>query len=127
MDVVFYYGLCANASFVYPQAIDAPYHLLGISYLLNHAITLILPIVTDYAFAWRPKLQGLIISSVSFLIYFGLAYVVNAVTGGNYFYLTNRPFFHALPVWQFTALAVGVRILGFYLGYWIVSGRKKSV
>ena len=127
MDVVFYYGLYAYASFVYPQAIYAPYHLLGISYLLNHTITLILPIVAYYAFGWRPKLQGLVISIVSFLVYFGLAHYVNAVTGGNYFYLTNRPFFHALPAWQFNVLAVGVTILGFYLGYWIVSGRKKSV
>ena len=127
MDVVFYYGLYAYASFVYPQAIYAPYHLLGISYLLNHAITLILPIVSYYAFDWRPKFQGLIISMLSFLIYFGFAYYVNGVTGGNYFYLTNRPFFHALPVWQFNTLAVGVTLLGFYLAYWLVSGRKKSV
>ena len=64
---------------------------------------------------------------VSFFIYFGLVILVNGVTGGNYFYLTNRPFFHALPAWQFNTLAVGVTLLGFYLAYWLVSGRKKSV
>lgn len=127
MDVVFYYGLYAYASFVYPQAIYAPYHLLGISYLLNHAITLILPIVAYYAFDWRPKIEGLMISILSFLVYFVIAYFVNLVTGGNYFYLTNRPFFHALPAWQFNTLAVVVSILGFCLAYWLVSGRKKSV
>lgn len=127
MDVVFYYGLYAYASFVYPQAIYAPYHLLGISYLLNHTITLILPIVAYYAFNWRPKIEGLMISILSFLVYFMIAYFVNRVTGGNYFYLTDRPFFHALPAWQFNTLAVVVSILGFCLAYWLVSGRKKSV
>lgn len=126
MDVVFYYGLYAYASFAYPQAIYAPYHLLGISYLLNHTITLILPIVAYYAFDWRPKIEGLIISILSFLIYFVIAYYVNGVTGGNYFYLTNRPFLHALPAWQFNTLAVLITILGFCLGYWILTGRKKT-
>ncbi|HCT62789.1 MAG TPA: TIGR02206 family membrane protein [Erysipelotrichaceae bacterium] len=127
MDVVFYYGLYAYASFAYPQAIYAPYHLLGISYLLNHTITLILPIVAYYAFNWRPKIEGLVISILSFLIYFVIAYFVNIATGGNYFYLTDRPFFHALPAWQFNTLAVVVSILGFCLAYWLLSGRKKSV
>ncbi len=127
MDVVFYYGLYAYASFVYPQAIYAPYHLLGISYLLNHAITLVLPIVAYYAFGWRPKIKGLILSILGFLVYFVTVLFVNAWTQGNYFYLTKRPFLHDIPAWQFDALAIVITLIGFTLAYWVVSGRKKSV
>lgn len=85
MDVVFYFGLFAYASVLYPKAINAPYHLLGISYLINHAITLVLPLIAWHAFGWRPRRSRLFWTMGWFLLYFALAYGFNRFIGGNYF------------------------------------------
>jgi len=128
MDLVFYYGLFAYASFIYPQAINAPYHLLGISYLINHAVTLLMPIIAWYAFGWRPKVGNLPLVIGIFLVYFAAAYVFNTLIGGNYFYLTERPFFKQWSELAYNSLAIVTTITGFLIGYGVLKifGKLKT-
>ena len=44
LDVSFYFGLYAYASFSYPQQIQPVHNVLGWSFWINHAVTLLLPV-----------------------------------------------------------------------------------
>ncbi len=117
MDLVFYFGLFSYASFIYPLSIQPPYHALGMSFLLNHMLTLLLPFIAWNAFEWRPQKENLKWVSLSFLVYLVMAVLANQLYGGNYFYLTQRPFFNNLSVFVYYPLVMGVTLTGFYLAY----------
>jgi hypothetical integral membrane protein (TIGR02206 family) len=117
MDLVFYFGLFSYASFLYPLSIQPPYHALGLSFLLNHMLTLLLPFIAWNAFAWRPSKTSLKWVFLSFLIYLFLAALANKLFGGNYFYLAQRPFLNTLSVYMYYPLVVVVTLTGFYLAY----------
>jgi len=120
MDFVFYYGLFTYFSFLFPFSIYPPYHVMGISYLINHAITLILPIVAWYTWGWRPKIRNLPYVIGGFIIYFFIVLWVNDLYQGNYFYLINRPLLKTLPSISYYLLAVTVTITGFGIAYMLI-------
>ena len=43
LDVMFFFGLYAYGSFLYPSRVYPVQHAIGISFVLNHAITILLP------------------------------------------------------------------------------------
>lgn len=121
MDFVFYYGLFTYFSFLLPFSIYPPNHIMGISYLINHAITLILPIIAWYAWGWRPKSRNIPSVVIGFITYFFIVVWVNKAVQGNYFYLVTRPLLQNLPDLVYNSLALVVTIFGFLLAYWIIS------
>ena len=52
LNVLFYFGLFAYGSFFYPQRVYPIYHAIGISFFINHAITILLPIFAAIAYDW---------------------------------------------------------------------------
>jgi hypothetical integral membrane protein (TIGR02206 family) len=120
MDFVFYYGLFTYFSFLLPFSIYPPYHVMGVSYLINHAITLILPFIAWYTWGWKPKYSNLPYVIIGFLVYFNLILWVNDSVQGNYFYLVNRPFLKDLPTFAYNSLAILVTLVGFMLAYWLI-------
>lgn len=121
MDYVFYYGLFTYFSFLLPFNIYPPYHVMGISYLINHSITLLLPIIAWFAWDWRPKVRNLAPVILGFLLYFTVIVNVNNLVGGNYFYIVNRPLLHTLPTILYNSIAVIITILGFLIAFLFVS------
>lgn len=97
LNVLFYFGLFAYGSFFYPQRVYPIYHAIGISFFINHAITILLPIFAAIAYDWRPHLRGVFKAYGWFLVYFVFVYFLNPLIDGNYFYLKYRPFFGSLP------------------------------
>lgn len=91
MQVLFYFGLFAYFSFFMPSRINKIYHVSGLSYFVNHVITILIPIFAYFTTGWQPTLSGLGIAFAWFIVYWFVAYFVNKATGGNYFYMKYRP------------------------------------
>ena len=134
LNVLFYFGLFAYGSFFYPSRVYPAYHVIGISFFINHAITILLPIFAAIAYEWRPTLTGAVKAYGWFLIYFSFVYTVNPLINGNYFYLKYRPFFIHLNEYLYIPLVLlatlGIFLLGYLLARLIirlVSSKGKSI
>lgn len=121
MDVLFFFGLYAYGSFIYPSRVHPITHPIGISFLTNHIITILLPIIAVIAFDWRPTKRAYWRSVACFLIYLVLAMITNAWTGGNYFYMTKRVALQNLPLWQYTLFIIVFTMAIFAIGYWVAN------
>ena len=119
MDTMFYFGLYAYGSFLYPQRIYPVYHVIGISFIINHIITILLPWFAFIAYDWRPDFRGLIRSSVWFLVYFTFVYFLNPLIDGNYFYLKYRPFFQDWPDIIYVPFVLAFTLCSFAVAYFI--------
>lgn len=134
LNVLFYFGLFAYGSFFYPSRVYPFYHLMGISFFINHAVTILLPIFAAIAYDWRPKLPMVFKAYGWFLVYFFFVYFLNPLIDGNYFYLKHRPFFGHLPDYIYVPgvliVTFGIFLLGYYLSQLvehIVASRKLKI
>lgn len=117
MDVLFFFGLYAYGSFLYPSRVYPIYHLMGLSFFINHVVTILLPIIVVLTTKWRPSISGLFKSFGWFLLYFFFVYFLNPLIDGNYFYLKYRPFFGHLPDTQYVPLVLTATFVIFLIGY----------
>lgn len=117
MDVLFFFGLWAWASFAYPQNIQPVDNILGWSFFVNHAVTLLMPAFAWITTDWRPGLEGLRRAVGWFAVYVVVAVVANALTGGNYFYQREKPLLPGLDQPWFLLLSVLASLALFTLGY----------
>lgn len=128
MDILFFFSFFAYGSFFYPSRVHPITHPIGWSFLINHVITILLPIFTILIFKWRPTIQSLKRAITAYVIYVFVALLANQLTGGNYFYLTKRIAFHSWPLWQYTAIVLVLGLLGFPLVYGISKlFRKRNI
>lgn len=117
MDVLFYFGLWAWASFSYPQNIQPVTNILGWSFFINHAVTLLMPAFAWITTDWRPSLAGLRRALGWFAVYLVVAVVANALTGGNYFYQREKPLLPFVDQPWYLLLSVAATGILFVLGY----------
>ncbi len=115
MDVIFYFSIYALCSLVYPKNIYHLLHVNGWSYMINHLMTVLIPIFGAIAYDWRPSWKAFRRAAISFTVYLPVVIVVNNLTGGNYFYLVDRPFLNSLAPWLFDLITYAVTIAGFAL------------
>src|SRR5690606_5427996 len=73
MDVLFYFGLWAWASFAYPQNIQPVTNILGWSFFVNHAVTLLMPVLAWVSTGWRPTRPALWRAFGLFVLYVATA------------------------------------------------------
>ena len=113
MDIMGYFSSFAYLSFLVPARIHPPYHALGISYLVNHVITILLPLFAHYAYNWNPSKQAHKKAFWAFSIYLFIVVLVNTLVKGNYFYLMERPFkfLNSLP----RSIYLVICLIGTYL------------
>jgi len=117
MDVLFYFGLWAWASFSYPQHIQPVTHILGWSFFTNHAIVLLMPAFATITTDWRPSLRGLWRALGWFAVYVVVAVAANALTGGNYFYQREKPLLPWLDQPSYLLASIAATAALFALGY----------
>jgi hypothetical integral membrane protein (TIGR02206 family) len=119
MQVLFYFGLYAYFSFFMPSRINKIYHVSGLSYFLNHVITILIPFFAYFTTGWTPSLEGLAISFVAFIVYWFVALYVNRATGGNYFYMKHRPLaiLEKVPALTYAIGNFVFTLILFFLGY----------
>ncbi|GGK70021.1 TIGR02206 family membrane protein [Ornithinimicrobium pekingense] len=117
MDVLFYLGLWAWASFCYPQNVQPVTNILGWSFFVNHAVTLLLPALAWVTTGWRPSRPALWRAFGWFLVYVAAAVAANLVTGGNYFYQREKPVLPFLAQPWFLLASVAATLALFWVGY----------
>ena len=117
MDVLFFFGLWAWASFAYPQNIQPPTNILGWSFFVNHVVTLLLPVLAWVTTDWRPSLRGMRLALGWFAVYLVVAVAANAAFDGNYFYQRERPLLPWLGQPWYLLASVAATVALFWLGY----------
>ncbi len=115
LDVLCYFSIFALISLFYPLAVYNFTHISGLSYMINHLITVLIPAFAAITCGFEPTRKTCFHAVIGFLIYFPIAIIANYLTGGNYFYQTNRPFLHSLSEVQFGALTIIVTVGGFII------------
>jgi hypothetical integral membrane protein (TIGR02206 family) len=117
MDVLFFFGLWAWTSFSYPQNIQPVDNILGVSFWVNHVLTLLMPFFAVITTSWRPTVRALWRAYGWFLVYVVLAVVTNALTAGNYFYQRDKPLLPMVPQPWFLLLSLLAALALFWVGY----------
>lgn len=119
MDVLFYFSLWAWFSFSYPQEVWPFWNLFGWTFLVNHVITLLMPVLAWVTTDWRPSRQALWRAFGWMVAYSLVAVTANLLTGGNYFYQRSMPVlgFLGQPWYYLFTLVGGLGV--FWLGYGI--------
>ncbi len=112
IDLEFYYSLFVLGAMIYPMGCYRLIHIDGISYMINHLVSLITPPLAILVYGWRPGWRSFRRASAFFCVYLPVVIVVNRLTGGNYFYLVDRPFFKTMPNLPCYLLAFAVTIGG---------------
>ena len=93
-QVIFYWGLFAYGSFIYPVDISSPVHITGITFVILHGLIIVFPLIRHYTSGFVPGLKGAVISALLFAVYMPLVSAFSNMVGGNYFYTNERPFLH---------------------------------
>ncbi len=127
LDTLFYFGLYAYGSFFYPSRVYPVYHVMGLSFFVNHAVTILLPLFAAIAYDWRPTLKAAFRSFGWFCFYFFFVYFLNPLIDGNYFYLKYRPFFDHLPDELYVPLVLIATLFIFLLGYYLAKTGDKHI
>lgn len=121
LDLIFYFSLFAYGSFLYPQRIYPITHSMGLSFLISHMITLLLPYYGSKITNWRPTLRGVVKTYLVFVVYFFFVYFFNPLVDGNYFYLKYRPFFGSWPDLAYLPAVLAVTLIGFFAAFGVVN------
>ncbi len=127
MDVIFYFSIFALCSLVYPKNIYHLLHVNGISYMINHLMTVITPLFGAIAYGWKPNWKSFARAGIAFSVYFPVVLIVNHLTGGNYFYQVDRPFWNAMAPWLFSTITYVGTMAGFALVTWLIDRILKAV
>ncbi|GAA0351491.1 hypothetical protein GCM10008932_00800 [Alkalibacterium iburiense] len=117
--VLCFFGLYAWTSFLYPSRVYGVFHPIGISFFVNHVITLLLPYYGMIVYGERVEKGDKKTAFFWFLIYLVTAISVNHLVDGNYFYLKHKPIFAFLPDAIYIPLLVLFTYLFFTLGYYL--------
>ena len=120
MDIIFFFGIFAYTSFLYPQRVYEIYHVIGLSFLINHVITLLLPYFAYIAYDWRPPAKAVVRAYAAFLVYFTFVYFFNPLVDGNYFYLKYRPVAKDLPEYLYVPGTLLVTLIGFLIAHFAI-------
>lgn len=114
-NIITYFSVFAWLSFLVPSKIEPITHPRGVSFLINHVITLLLPYygLIAYKMTLKTTYRPTIIKY--FLIYFVIVAIVNPFVNGNYFYLKDKPIFPTTPNIIYYPAAVVASILLFFI------------
>ncbi len=127
MDVIFYFSIYALASLFYPKNVYHFLHVNGLSYMINHLMTVLTPIFGIIAYGWKPSWKAFRRAAIAFSVFLPVVIMVNHFPGGNYFYLVDRPFWNDLPAPLFVGIAYVGTIAGFSLVTWAVETAVSKV
>lgn len=114
--VLCFFSLYAWPTFLYPSRVYPITHPIGLSFLINHVITILLPYYMMMAYGLRLRKNEFFRAFAWFCGYLLTVYLVNPLLDGNYFYLKYRPFFASWPDALYLAAVLLVTFTGFFLG-----------
>ena len=114
--ILCFFSIYAWATFLYPSRVYAITHPIGLSFILNHVITILLPYYMMIAYGLRIKKNDSLMAFGWFSFYLIFVYFFNPLVDGNYFYLKYRPLFASRPDTLYMPAVFIVTLAGFYLG-----------
>lgn len=114
--VLCFFSIYAYASFLYPSRVYAITHPIGLSFILNHVITILLPYYMMIAYGMKVKKREHRMAFGWFVAYLLFVYFFNPLVDGNYFYLKYRPLFAGWPDYLYLPAVLLVTYLGFWIG-----------
>lgn len=114
-NFITYFSVFAWLSFLLPSKVEPITHIRGISFFINHVITLLLPFygLIAYKMTLQRKYRDKVI--IYFLLYFMIVAIVNPLIDGNYFYLKDKPVLSSLPNTVYYPLAILASLILFFL------------
>lgn len=96
-NVLCYFGIFAWLSFLVPSRVYGITHPLGISFFVNHVITLLVPYYGMIVYDMEIKTKDRNLVYFWFLVYLVAVMIINPLVDGNYFYLKHKPIFAKAP------------------------------
>lgn len=117
MQLLFYLGMYAYPSLVVPLDIARADTMAGWNFAVNHVMTILLPWYAHVVDGWAPSARGAVGAFGAFVGYLALAEETNRRTGGNYFYLRDKPVLGHLAHRRYLITAAGVSAVLFGSGY----------
>lgn len=115
-SVLCFFSIYAWATFLYPSRVYAITHPIGVSFILNHVITILLPYYMMIAYGMQIKKGDALHAFFWFFVYLVFVYFFNPLVDGNYFYLKYRPVFSTWPDALYLPATLLVTLAGFLLG-----------
>ncbi len=125
LNILCYFSVYALISLFYPLHVFNFTHISGISYMINHIITVLIPVFAVIAYNWYPSWKSYVHAVIAFTIYLPVAIIANYFTGGNYFYQVDRPFLHNVSSFVFAMLTYFITVGAYALLTYIVILLKK--
>lgn len=80
-QVIFFWGLFAYASFIYPVEISPLTHIMGITFVLLHSLNVLFPVVRHFTTGFTPSFKGSVIAAVSFTVYLPMVNLISGAEG----------------------------------------------
>ena len=114
--VLAFFSMYAWTSFLYPSRVYGISHPIGISFFINHVVTLLLPFYGIYVFEERIQREDKWKAFSWFLIYLAFVMLLNPLVDGNYFYLKHKPLLGSLPNSIYIPLILLFTLMLFLLG-----------
>lgn len=117
-QLIFFWGVFAYASFIYPADISPLTHILGVTFVILHSLNILFPLIRHYTVGFMPTFKGAALAAFLFVIYLPLMAMFNVWTNGNYFYLVERPFLHGMGDVPYFF----INLFGVCIGFLIIGG-----
>ncbi len=124
LNVLSYFSVYALISLFYPLSVYNFTHISGLSYMINHLITVLIPIFAVMILGWYINWKSFMHATIGFSIYFPLAVLANLIPGSNYFYLIERPFWNDMPSALYMFLAYTITVGAFAILTWFAIWMK---
>ena len=121
------FGLFAWLSFLYPSRVYGITHPIGWSFFINHVVTLLLPFYGIIAYNMKIKTMDSLKVFPWFVLYVAVAYFVNMLTDGNYFYLKHKPIFADLHDVFYIPISLLFTYVLFLAGVWMYRKVQKNL
>ena len=121
------FGLFAWLSFLYPSRVYGITHPIGWSFFINHVVTLLLPFYGIIAYNMKIKTMDSLKVFPWFVLYVAVAYFVNMLTDGNYFYLKHKPIFADLHDVFYIPISLLFTYVLFAAGEWVYKKVQKTL
>ncbi len=113
IDILSYFSAFAISSLIYPSQVYNFAHISGLSYMINHLITVLIPIFAFISTGWFPSWRSCKRAIIGYTVFFISILIINPILGSSYFYQIDRPFFHDWPQVLFSLVSYLVGVVGF--------------
>lgn len=125
--IICYLSLFAWLTFLYPSRVYGMNHPIGLSFILNHVITLLFPFYGRLVYRMKVRAGDKLATYKWFIVYLIVVAIINPLVDGNYFYFKYKPIIPTLPNTIYIPLVLVIAYVLFNIGeYFYLRWEKNS-